>query len=185
MEAARDAFWATGFAGTSLDELAAATGMNRPSLYAAFGDKRTLYLKVMDRYREMGRNAMKQALAVDVPLADALRRMYARAIDIYLSGNDAARGCFIISTAAVEAVSNPKIRAAYAAGLHELDDELEARFRHAIAQGELARDTDARALAHVACGIMNAIALRARAGDSRQELKALSEATVLLVCGRA
>ena len=50
-----ETFWQGGFAATSLDELSAATGMNRPSLYGAFGDKRDLYLKALQRYREESR----------------------------------------------------------------------------------------------------------------------------------
>src|SRR5882724_10797919 len=47
---AAETFWKAGYAGTSLDDLSAATGMNRPSLYAAFGDKRDLYLKALEIY---------------------------------------------------------------------------------------------------------------------------------------
>src|SRR5215472_16931180 len=60
---ARDAFWDGGYTGTSLDDLSDATGMNRPSLYGAFGDKRALYLETLDRYRELGREAMKEELS--------------------------------------------------------------------------------------------------------------------------
>jgi AcrR family transcriptional regulator len=56
------AFWPAGFAGTSLDELAAATGMNRPSLYGAFGDKHDLYMKALEHYWAEGRDAMARAL---------------------------------------------------------------------------------------------------------------------------
>src|ERR1700681_4918141 len=52
---ARNAFWQTGYAATSLDDLSEATGMNRPSLYAAFGDKRDLYLKTLAYYRNQSR----------------------------------------------------------------------------------------------------------------------------------
>ena len=52
---AAETFWKAGYAGTSLDDLVAATGMNRPSLYAAFGDKRDLYLKTLEHYRDEGR----------------------------------------------------------------------------------------------------------------------------------
>src|SRR3954451_6934537 len=55
---AMDVFWKDGFAGTSLDELSAATGMNRPSLYGAFGDKRDLYIKAYQHYRERSRVGM-------------------------------------------------------------------------------------------------------------------------------
>src|SRR5215510_8193364 len=61
-------FWKAGYAGTSLDDLVAATGMNRPSLYAAFGDKRAIYLKTLDYYMEEGRALARDALADDPPL---------------------------------------------------------------------------------------------------------------------
>jgi AcrR family transcriptional regulator len=180
---ARDAFWDAGYTGTSLDDLSSATGMNRPSLYGAFGDKRALYLQTLERYREMGRTLMKEELTYDLPLADALRRIFARAISIYLTGRRGARGCFLIGTAAVEAVRDAKIRAAYAAGLHELDDLVEARLRYAAEHDELKTDIEPAALARVVCGIMNSLALRARAGDSRKTLEATAEAGVRLVCG--
>src|SRR5262249_17102093 len=50
LQTAIEAFWQAGYSGTSLDDLSAATGMNRPSLYGAFGDKRALYLKALDHY---------------------------------------------------------------------------------------------------------------------------------------
>ncbi len=49
---AAETFWKHGYAATSLDDLVVATGMKRPSLYAAFGDKRDLYLKTLERYRD-------------------------------------------------------------------------------------------------------------------------------------
>jgi TetR/AcrR family transcriptional regulator, copper-responsive repressor len=179
---ARDAFWDGGYTGTSLDDLSNATGMNRPSLYGAFGDKRALYLETLGRYRELGREAMKEALSYEVPLAEALRRVFARAISLYLAGRQGARGCFLIGTAATESVRDAKIRSVFAAGLHELDDQLEARLRHALEQGEIVSDIDPAALARVVCGVMNSLALRARAGDSRAVLEATAEATVRLVC---
>ena len=60
---ATESFWERGYSGTSLDELSEATGMNRPSLYGAFGDKRDLYLKTLAHYREEGRALARQALA--------------------------------------------------------------------------------------------------------------------------
>jgi AcrR family transcriptional regulator len=180
---ARDAFWDSGYTGTSLDDLSSATGMNRPSLYGAFGDKRALYLQTLERYREMGRTAMKEELSYDRPLAGALRRVFFRAISIYLAGKHGARGCFLIGTAATEAVKDAKIRAVFAAGLHELDDLLEARLRYAAEHDELKTDIEPAVLARVVCGIMNSLALRARAGDSRAILEATAEAGVQLVCG--
>src|SRR5262245_36630019 len=80
---ATDAFWRTGLSGTSRDELSAATGMNRPSLYGAFGDKRALYLAMLERYTQAGLAGMHEALATDIPLATALKRLYERALAMY------------------------------------------------------------------------------------------------------
>src|SRR6516162_5537030 len=89
---ATKAFWESGFAGTSLDDLAAATGMNRPSLYGAFGDKHALYLRALEGYRAMARAAMQRALPQDGPLKAALGELYQAAISLYLSGEQGARG---------------------------------------------------------------------------------------------
>ena len=178
---ARDAFWDTGYTGTSLDDLTAATGMNRPSLYGAFGDKQRLYLQTLERYREFGREAMREALSYERPLEEALRAVFARAISIYVVGSHGARGCYLIGTAATEAVHDTKIRSALAAGLHELDDVLEGRLRHAIEHAELTTNIEPGALARVLCGVMNSLALRARAGESRETLEATAEAALRLL----
>src|SRR6266704_1320250 len=82
---ALDVFWKDGFAATSLDDLSAATGMNRPSLYGAFGDKRELYKKSYERYRNRARVRMGEVFAADMPLRPRLLRIYGIALDMYLS----------------------------------------------------------------------------------------------------
>ena len=182
---AMDTFWDAGYAGTSLDDLSAATGMNRPSLYAAFGDKRALYLKALERYRAWGRAALKETLALDQPLRQALRQVYAKALAVYLSGEEAARGCFTIGTAATEAVGNPEVRAFLAETVRSLDDAFEARIRFARDRGELKPEADAAALARLASAVMHTLAIRSRAGEPRAALKAIAEAGVNLICGPA
>src|SRR5437879_2988165 len=91
---AMDVFWREGFAATSLDQLSAATGMNRPSLYGAFGDKRDLYIKAYDRYRLRARERMAEVFAANLSLRALLQRVFGIALDMYLSGADGPRGCF-------------------------------------------------------------------------------------------
>src|SRR5712672_1364257 len=105
-----DAFWDAGFAATSLDDLTVATGMNRPSLYGAFGDKQELYIKSYQRYRDDARAAMTDIFRDELPIRRRLERIFAVALDIYLSGDAGPRGCFTVMTAASEAVSDPEIR---------------------------------------------------------------------------
>src|SRR6201986_3947889 len=81
---ALDLFRKDGFAATSLDDLSTATGMNRPSLYGAFGDKRELYIKSYQRYRDDARAAMINIFKDAMPVRKRLQRIYAIALDIYL-----------------------------------------------------------------------------------------------------
>ena len=177
------AFWDTGYAGTSLDDLSAATGMNRPSLYGAFGDKHTLYLKAIEGYRATARAGMQRALPHDGPLKDALGELYRRAISLYLSGENGARGCLLVSTAAAEAVMDPEIRRATRAALEEIDAAFEARFRHACEQGDLPRSADPAALAKLASAILHTLSIRARTGASRAVLEQIVASGVDLICG--
>src|SRR5690242_13288835 len=83
LEKARAVFWNLGYAAASLDDLAAATGLNRPSLYAAFGDKRALYLAALDRSRREGIAALTGALKLERPLREVLTLIFERTVEIY------------------------------------------------------------------------------------------------------
>jgi AcrR family transcriptional regulator len=180
---ATKAFWDSGFAATSLDDLAAATGMNRPSLYGAFGDKHALYLKALSAYWEAGRSGMTEALAPERPLREGLRRVYTVALDLYFPSKGQPRGCFLIGTATTEAMRDADVRATLAEALREIDEAFEARLRLAQAGGELAADADPRTLAQLAAATLHTLALRSRAGESRAELETLADGAVALICG--
>jgi len=176
-------FWDAGFAGTSLDDISAGTGMNRPSLYGAFGDKQALYRHTLERYRAMARAALQETLRPDQSLRDALRAVYERALSIYYSGAHGARGCFLIGTALTEAVLDADVRATLAAGLHEIDDAFEARMRVAQQQGELPGNADPAMLAKFASAVLHTLAIRSRAGEPREALQATVEPALDLICG--
>jgi TetR/AcrR family transcriptional regulator, copper-responsive repressor len=181
---ATEAFWKKGYSGTSLDDLSAATGMNRPSLYAAFGDKRDLYLKALNQYWTQGGQLMRDAFQGDGPLRDALMAAYTYALSLYFPRGARGRGCFAISTATTEALEEPKIRELLAQGLDWLDHNFEKRIRVGQARGEIAPDADPRALALIASATMYTMALRARAGMPRSEVEALARSAVNVICGR-
>ena len=178
-----DSFWKAGYAGTSLDEISAATGMNRPSLYAAFGDKHALYLEALAGYWQMSLAATRDALAGARPLREALIQVYEAALAIYFSGDGRPRGCFVVGTAVTEAVEDADIRDSLAAGFRAMDADFEARFRLARATGELKESADPAALAILASATMNAIAIRARAGASLAELREIARKAVDAICG--
>src|ERR1700760_907935 len=179
---ALDLFRKGGFAATSLDDLSAATGMNRPSLYGAFGDKRELYIKSYQRYRNDARAAMIEIFRNEQPLRERLQRIYAIALDIYVSGESGPRGCFTVMTAASEAVSDPDIRAMVLEGFVDLEKAFTACFRRAKEKGELPDSADPLVLAHLASATIHTIAIRARAHVPRKELEAIVDGAIDLMC---
>jgi TetR/AcrR family transcriptional regulator, copper-responsive repressor len=175
---ALDLFRKDGFAATSLDDLSAATGMNRPSLYGAFGDKRELYIKSYARYRADARDAMIEIFRDEMPIRKRLARIYAVALEIYLSGEAGPRGCFTVMTAASEAVADPEIRAMVLEGFSELDKAFAACFRLARGKGELPASADPAVLAQLASATIHTIAIRARAGVPREELETIVKGAI-------
>ena len=170
---ALDLFRQGGFAATSLDDLSAATGMNRPSLYGAFGDKRELYIRSYQRYRDEARAAMADIFRGDASVRRQLERIFATALDIYLSGEDGPRGCFTVMTAGSEAVQDGDIRAMVQDALRELDKAFAFCFRRAKDAGELPASADPVVLAQLASATIHTIAIRARAHAPRGELEAI------------
>jgi AcrR family transcriptional regulator len=171
-----------GFAATSLDDLSSATGMNRPSLYGAFGDKRELYIKSYQRYRDDARAAMIEIFRDEMPVRKRLQRIYAIALDIYLEG-ESPRGCFTVMTAASEAVTDPGIRAMVLEGFVELDKAFASCFRAAKEKGEIASTSDPLVLAQLASATLHTVAIRARAGVSRKELEAIVKGALDVMLG--
>lgn len=182
---ARDVFWTGGFAGSSLDDLGAAMAMNRPSLYNAFGDKAALYLTTLKRYREESLALIERMLDPALPLAEGFRRVYGKAITSYLAGDAGARGCFLIGTAATEAVGNAEVRRMLHDSLADFEQAFAARFRIARTEGEIPRDADPLLLARLASAVLHSLAVRARAGETRAVLESIAEAGVRMICGAA
>lgn len=180
---ALDLFRRQGFAATSLDDLSEATGMNRPSLYGAFGDKRELYIKSYQRYREEARAAMVEIFRQEMPVRQRLERIFASALNIYLSGEGGPRGCFTVVTAASEAVGDPEIRAMVLDGLTELDKAFANCFRRAKEKGELPESADPAVLAQVASSTVHSIAIRSRARVSRKDLEAIVKGAIDVMVG--
>lgn len=175
---ALELFRRNGFSATSLDDLSAATGMNRPSLYGAFGDKRGLYIKSYRRYRADARTAMADVFRVELPIRKRLTRIYAIALDIYLAGTSGPSGCFTLVTAASDAVADPEIRALVVEGLDDLDRAFLRCFKVARDKGELREGADPQALARLASATIHTLALRARACVPRKELEAIIKGAV-------
>lgn len=180
---AMDVFWKEGFAATSLDELSAATGLNRPSLYGAFGDKRALYIQAYRRYRQHVRDTFAPLLAEAAPLREKLRRVFLAALDLYLSGDDGPRGCFTVLTVSSDAIADPEIRAIVGEAIETTDRAFGRLFADASETGELPAGADPKRLARMASATIHTLSIRARARLPLAEIEAIVEDAVLTICG--
>jgi TetR/AcrR family transcriptional regulator, copper-responsive repressor len=180
---AMETFWKSGYAATSLDDLSAATGMNRPSLYAAFGDKQDIYVKAYRAYRVRMRDDFRPIVEAQEPVRLVLRKIFEAASELYLSGPDGPRGCFSVVTAASEAVADPEIRKLVVEAIAALDQTFAALFTKAIERGELPSGSDAATLAKIATATIHTLAIRARLRAPREELRGLIDGAVAMICG--
>ncbi|MBB5209297.1 TetR/AcrR family transcriptional regulator [Chiayiivirga flava] len=175
LDAALQVFWKHGFEGTSLPDLTAATGMQRPSLYATFGNKESLYLRVLDHYvdRHMAftRNALLLPTAHDV--IAALLDGYARLV----TTPGCPRGCFAVNGALACSDGASGVQEELVKRRRARLATLTKRFERAAAAGELQRGTAPAELARSIMALGQGMAVQAAAGASRAELLRLAAFT--------
>lgn len=175
----RDTFWRYGYAGTSMDQLSAATGLHKPSLYGAFGDKKRLYLAALDNYLAEVRAQFAEAFAVP-DLTDSLYAMSEWSIDKFARGDEGS-GCFMMSTAMPEAAEDPEISRVVREAMESLERAMVKRFDKAIDDGQISPEADSHALAMIMVANHYELSARARAGYSRAELRVLADRALALV----
>ncbi len=180
VEAAGNVFWINGFSATSLDDLAAAMGMNRPSIYGAFGDKEALYRRALAQFGSRMEAALRQSLYAKSDVRKALTNFFRQALAIYVSGPQ-PKGCLVMSTAVSAAVSHPEIQSDLFEVIETIDKGFEERFRQAVDAGELPPEFDTYARAAIAQSLLHSLSLRARAGQSKSKLNRLLRSGVELV----
>jgi TetR/AcrR family transcriptional regulator, transcriptional repressor for nem operon len=178
LDLARDVFWRKGFKGTSLDDITAATGLAKPSLYAAFGDKNALFLKVLDRYHERI-IANAEPVLNDGPSArDAIERWLTGFVP-FCSGVRGSRGCLSINTAADGASEQKEIRKKVERFNRKLEELLRNRLRADRTQFSDAFDPDS--VAHTIMAIYLGLMVMAKGAPDAARVRAtLNQAMKLL-----
>jgi TetR/AcrR family transcriptional repressor of nem operon len=169
LERATRVFWNRGFEHTSLDDLCAATGLGRSSLYAAFGDKRALYLKALARYEERSVTRIAEAFE-GRPLREGLEAFLAGLIDDIVAGPGRS-GCFIGNCAAELARLDRTAAARVRASL----ERIEAAFRQVL---ESHRVPHADALARFLTAGIQGLRLVGKANPDRAALKDIAMVTL-------
>lgn len=174
-------FWRHGLSGVSLDMISEATGVARPSLARAFGDKQDLYLKCMERYRVNLRRTLGSALRGEEPIEEGLVAFCMAAITLYMTGGANPLGCLIINTAPSATVDAPDVKEVLNEALAELDGAVSNRLRAAVKHGELSAQTDIASIAYLTAGLVHSLAVRARAGEPARSLRKNARAAIRLL----
>jgi AcrR family transcriptional regulator len=164
-------FWRRGFGATSLNELARELGIEKPSLYAAFGNKEQLFLKALDRYAAgFGRRAiaaLEKASSGKAAVAALLS-----AFAVQLSDAKTPGGCLIANCAAECRETSETISRSLANSLGAMEGALAKRLKRAQEEGELPASEDARSLARYFAAVIQGMVSLSRA---KRDPKALRE----------
>jgi TetR/AcrR family transcriptional regulator, copper-responsive repressor len=181
LTAALGEFRRRGYSATSLDHLSEATNMARPSLYAAFGNKFEIYRQAVRHYAEESAARRRGALFEEPSLCHGLEAYFDEIIDAYFSRDGVPLGCPVLSVISGEAAADPEIGAELVAAVEKIDGLFERRMTMAVEAGEISADADVAGIASTLAALQHSLALRARAGGTREELGRVARAHVGLV----
>jgi TetR/AcrR family transcriptional repressor of nem operon len=180
LDAAMECFWERGFEATSVRELAAEMGIASPSLYNAFGDKRTLFRKVLEHYARRRVRALIAHLESTLAPKEALRAFVTGIVDQSLDDQD-RRGCLLVNSALEIGPHDEEIGAEIAARL----GEVEAFFRRAItaaqAGGTIPSDRSPQDLSRLMLGVVLGIRVLARSMPDRALLEGVARPALALL----
>ncbi len=174
---AMEVFWTRGYEGTSLADLTDAMGINRPSLYAAFGNKEDLFAAALALYEAIEGAEISRLLA-EAPTAragiEATLRYNAR---VYVE-TGRPRGCMIVLSSLVGATECAPVRALLAARRAAGEEELRLRLARGQAEGDVPADADAAQLASFVTAVLQGMSVKARDGASLAALDAIVDAAL-------
>src|SRR5262245_1494710 len=173
LDRALEVFWAKGYEGTSIPDLTKAMGINRPSLYAAFGNKEGLFRKALDRYAEGPAAYVRHALSAPTARAVA-ERLLGGAIDLATDRRN-PRGCLMVQGALACGEAAESVRRELVARRAATEAAVRRRFERAVAEGDLPADSDSAGLARYVLTVIQGMAVQAAGGAKREQLRRVVE----------
>ncbi|MFZ0892798.1 MAG: TetR/AcrR family transcriptional regulator [Thermoplasmata archaeon] len=178
LQKATQVFWSKGYDGVTIDDLVAGMGVGRPSLYAVFGGKRTLFLRVLRAYAEKKGALAAKAIFSPQPLRDSLASFLRYAVES-ATEEDCPAGCLLVCVAPL--VDDAEVRQfllnATAGGVALV----ELRFRDGISAGEIPSDFPVAARASQVTDLVRGLTVRAKMGTARKTLLREAEEAADLV----
>jgi AcrR family transcriptional regulator len=180
LDRAAEVFWTNGYSATSLDDLSAAMGMGRPSIYNAFGDKNDLFLRALERYRDTVAGAPLRAFEAADSVSDALDAFFRQTVE-YTTADSSHLGCLLVNVA--PATDSPEVRRFLRETLAGAEELIGHRLTSAADSGELPSGYSAREGARRAVNLMLSLGARARMGTPRADLLRDAATATAIVIG--
>jgi AcrR family transcriptional regulator len=169
LDRALEVFWARGYEGATLPELTKAMGINRPSLYAAFGNKEQLFRKALDRYQTGPMSFLSEALKE--PTARAAAEAIFSGFIRMQRNREKARGCLVVSSALASGDEAETVRQELAQLRQSIVAVFRKRFERAVEDGDLPKGTDGATLGRYIATVLNGLAVQAASGTPEKELR--------------
>jgi AcrR family transcriptional regulator len=166
-------FWRKGYEGATLSDLTKAVGVNRPSLYAAFGGKEALFRKALDRYLN-GPAAYTQEALKEPTARAVVKRLLQGAADLNTAPRNPG-GCLTVQGALACSEAGNSIRQELAAYRAAGEAALRRRFQRAKAEGDLPATVSPADLACYVATIVYGMAVQAAGGANRDKLQVVVE----------
>jgi AcrR family transcriptional regulator len=174
LDAAVMVFWEKGYEGASIGDLTEAMGIQRPSLYATFGNKRDLFIAAIDRYAATHGRGSFDPLRNDPDTRSAVATFFDTNIR-RATERGKPRGCLIACVATETAETDAALRKKLSGMYTRADASIADRFRANQEEGSFPAQHDPDALARMVHSVIHSIRVRARAGASRKELTAIAD----------
>jgi TetR/AcrR family transcriptional regulator, transcriptional repressor for nem operon len=169
LDAAMDCFWRDGYEATSVRDLAARMGITGASLYNAFGDKRSLFREVLQRYAERSTRERIARLESTLPPKQAIRAFLGEIVERSVDGD--RRGCLLVNTALEIAPHDPELGAEVAMHLGEIEAFSRRATAAAQEEGYVPPDRDPADLARLLLGVTLGVRVLARSKPQRELLE--------------
>ncbi len=167
------AFWARGYEATSVNDIVRVTGVNRGSLYAAFPDKRALFLEALRHYDEHHRDRFLRRLAAEHAPKDAIMAAFACAARGTGAGDEPA-GCLLVNTALEVSPHDPEVAAFVTASFRALEDFFFDMVEGGKRGGTIRGAASSRATARALLGLFLGLRVLARGGGDEATLDAVT-----------
>ena len=168
LEKALQVFWAHGYEGASMAELTEAMGMNKPSIYAAFGNKEELFRQALNKYMAGPVSYIQEAL--QQPTArQAVEMLLTKSAEL-LCGCDSPRGCMIVQGALTVGQTGELIKQELVSYRQGFESMLKKRCDQAKKESDLAKNVDTAKLAKYIATLHQGISVQASSGASKKEL---------------